>query len=940
MSAQQVTKEVALQKAKKFFNQSDVVSRRAARKAPQFTLANNRNEFYVFNDEANGGYVVVSGDERMPDVLGYSYTGHFDAETIPCNMKAWLEDYAAQVAYLQTHPDVPASRQTAPERDEISPLLNCHFNQGKYYNEKCPILDGEHCWTGCVATAMAQIMYYYQWPKQTTQTIPAYTTGTWKIDMPAIPITSIDWNNILDNYISWNDYSDEQIDAISTLMLLCGTSAEMDYCTYGGSSASLSAAANAFLKYLDYDDLVEFIGRDKCELEEWEQVIYDELNGGRPVLYAGSTETGGGHAFVLDGYKDDYFHVNWGWGGSSDDYFLLTDLCGYNYSQEAIVGIQAAYPDIPRRYAVLDNGKMTLYYDTEMSHRSGTVLPHRDDWSNYKDQITECVIDPSFAYLMPKNLSGLFSGLSQLKSIEGIENLNTSHVMNMNSMFYSCFGLTSLDVSGFKTDNVTGMGYMFYGCSSLTNLDVSGFKTDNVTDMSWMFGACSSLTSLDVSGFKTDNVTSMSCMFNGCSGLTSLDVSGFKTENVKSMSSMFSGCSSLTNLDVSGFKTDNVTNMFGLFSGCSGLTSLDVSGFKTDNVTMMSHMFSGCSGLTSLDVSGFKTDNVMYMGRMFYSCSGLTSVDVSGFKTDNVMNMDRMFYSCSGLTSLDVSGFKTDNVTGMGYMFYGCSRLTSLDVSGFKTDNVTDMSYMFCRCSGLTSLDVSGFKTDRVQNMELMFKGCSGLTSLDVSGFKTDNVTNMCGMFAGCSGLMSLDVGGFRTENVTIMSSMFYRCSGLTNLDVSGFKTDNVTGMNEMFSSCYGLTSLDVSGFKTDKVTNMYIMFSGCLSLTTIYASEHWNMSNVETSDYMFRDCSNLVGGAGTTYNANHTGADYAHIDEGPDNPGYFTYKTPPTGIRTIPKDKQNVKWYTLDGKQTVNSRKGLNIVRMNNGQVRKMVVK
>ena len=198
--AQQVSSELAKQKALTFLTKSDKSStkRSASNKTPRLVLANDRDEFYIFNDEANGGYVVVSGDERMPDILGYSYTGHFDAENIPCNMRAWLEDYANQVIYLRSHPEVQASRRSTTERKEISPLLKCYFNQGKYYNDKCPIIEGEHCLTGCVATAMAQIMYYYQWPKQTADIIPGYKTRSRYLAMPAIPITTIDWDNILE----------------------------------------------------------------------------------------------------------------------------------------------------------------------------------------------------------------------------------------------------------------------------------------------------------------------------------------------------------------------------------------------------------------------------------------------------------------------------------------------------------------------------------------------------------------------------------------------------------------------------------------------------------------------------------------------------------------------------------------------------------------------
>jgi len=353
---------------------------------------------------------------------------------------------------------------------------------------------------------------------------------------------------------------------------------------------------------------------------------------------------------------------------------------------------------------------------------------------------------------------------------------------------------------------------------------------------------------------------------------------------------------------------------------------VDISNLKTDNVTDMSHMFYNCCNLYRLDVSGFKTDNVTNMWNMFSGCSKLTSLDVSGFKTDNVTDMCGMFYGCSGLTSLDVSNFNTANVTDMGSMFNGCSGLTSLDVSSFKTDSVTSMSAMFALCSSLTSLDVSGFKTENVTDMSGMFDYCSKLTSLDVSGFKTDNVTDMSGMFDYCSKLTSLDVSGFKTDKVMGMQNMFSYCSGLTSLDVSGFKTDNVTDMNMMFYNCSGLTSLDVSGFKTDKVWDMRYMFEGCSGLTTIYAGSEWSTAAVTSGDGMFNNCTNLVGGAGTTYDADHTDYTYAHIDGGPSNPGYFTDKNAPAIAEAYAalSDDNTVLTFYYDGQKS--ARNGLDL--------------
>jgi surface protein len=209
-----------------------------------------------------------------------------------------------------------------------------------------------------------------------------------------------------------------------------------------------------------------------------------------------------------------------------------------------------------------------------------------------------------------------------------------------------------------------------------------------------------------------------------------------------------------------------------------------------------------------------------------------------------------------------------------------------------------------------------------------MFSGCSSLTSLDVSGFKTDNVTNMGGMFSGCSGLTNLDVSGFKTDNVTDMGYMFYKCSGLTSLDVSGFKTDNVTNMRAMFCGCSGLTNLDVSSFKTDNVKDMDWMFSGCNELNTIYASEKWNMSNVVESSNMFSQCYKLTGGAGTTYQSTHTNGDYAHIDGGLENPGYFTYKESTNAIHSVKANEDNGSIYGLSGvrlRLNANNTDGLN---------------
>ena len=367
---------------------------------------------------------------------------------------------------------------------------------------------------------------------------------------------------------------------------------------------------------------------------------------------------------------------------------------------------------------------------------------------------------------------------------------------------------------------------------------------------------------------------------NKGTGFSPIAWMGFKTEKVVIEES---------------FKDVLVNSTSAWFMGVESIEGLE--NLNTSNVTSMSFMF-GSSKLTNLDLSHFDTRNVKYMQNMFLRCPNLASVNLSHFDTQNVLNMHWMFGECTSLSNLDLSSFNTENVTDMGSMFSLCSNLTSLDVSGFNTENVTDMGGMFGWCSNLTNLDVSKFKTENVTDMSSMFLGCSSLTSLDVSGFNTEKVTNMHWMFSGCSSLTSLDVSGFNTENVTDMGSMFSRCSNLTNLDVSKFKTENVTDMSRMFSGCSSLTSLDVSGFNTENVTDLSLMFEGCTNLETLYASNSWSMSNVDVSYGMFNSCEKLVGGSGTVYNPKRIDGQYARIDGGYSNPGYFTDKNAyPSGI-------------------------------------------
>ena len=264
------------------------------------------------------------------------------------------------------------------------------------------------------------------------------------------------------------------------------------------------------------------------------------------------------------------------------------------------------------------------------------------------------------------------------------------------------------------------------------------------------------------------------------------------------------------------------------------------------------------------------------------STTGASSFDLSGFNTVNVTNMTNMFRATKA-TTLDISNLDTSNVTDMSYMF-SSSKATSLNLNGIDTSNVTNMHAMFMSAYA-TTIDISSFDTSNVTDMGSMFS-TSRATEIILGKINTTNVTDMSGMFSN-SYATTLDVSNLNTSKVIDMNRMFFSIS-LTTLDLSNFDTSNVTNMEDMFSSCDAVT-IDVSSFDTSKVTNMSSMFFYLKKLKTIYVSNKFVTTAVTDSTSMFERSTNLVGGAGTTYNSSYIDKTYAHIDGGTSNPGYFT---------------------------------------------------
>lgn len=309
-------------------------------------LSKEKEAYYIYTSpEETKGFVIVSGDKRMPAVLGYSDQNDFDVNNIPPNVKYWLDSYAEYYLMLQDiqAPELSSVTSSKVVR-EVPPLIDSNWGQGKPYNQLCPLVGRERCATGCVATAMAQVMNLYKYPDRGKGSI-SYVTNSKRISVNRNFEHDINWKNILNDYSG--AYSSAQANAIAELMFSCGASVRMDYNTSSG--AYQWDLVPAYVENFGYDEDAAFMYRDQCTTSDWHNILVNELDNGHPVNYGGSGITGG-HSFVFDGYrlKEDSsfpeYHINWGWDGDFDGYYIITDLTPYlynfNYNQQITLGIK------------------------------------------------------------------------------------------------------------------------------------------------------------------------------------------------------------------------------------------------------------------------------------------------------------------------------------------------------------------------------------------------------------------------------------------------------------------------------------------------------------------------------------------------------------------------------------------------------------------------
>lgn len=353
MNATAINEQEAGDIARQFWAGKATTQMRAASNATittAFTVRSNSNDnlLYVFNQGENEGFVIIAGDNSVDNaVLGYCDSGSFDYNNIPDNMRWWLDQYAEQIELGRNNPQRAKAEAYVSKFDKnVGPLVEARWSQEAPYNNLCPNYSTTmKSATGCVATAMAQIMYHHKYPEHGVGTKDVYIGSS--VEVIDFANTTYEWDVMTPVYSSLSTQA--ECDAVATLMYHVGRSVDMSYGEVSGAVSSY--AATAWANHWNYDKGMVHRERAYYTIDEWETMIMEDIDNSRPILYHGQSPTGG-HAFVLDGYNSEgYVHINWGWNGMSNGYFLLHALSpeeqgtggfsgGYNNGQGAIFGIQ------------------------------------------------------------------------------------------------------------------------------------------------------------------------------------------------------------------------------------------------------------------------------------------------------------------------------------------------------------------------------------------------------------------------------------------------------------------------------------------------------------------------------------------------------------------------------------------------------------------------
>ena len=431
--------------------------------------------------------------------------------------------------------------------------------------------------------------------------------------------------------------------------------------------------------------------------------------------------------------------------------------------------------------------------------------------------------------------------------------------------------------------------YMFSYFSYLTYIDIPSLDTSITQNMEFMFSSLYSIENLDLSSLNTINVTNMNRMAYGNKNLKNISFHGIDTRNVIDMNSLLAISDNLEYVDFTGMdfrNYDSVTQSYGF------ITYLTGGGNNRGGIKKL-----------ILDYAILPAD----MSHGLYYMTNVEEISLKNTDTSNVTDMKFMFFNDNNLKRLDLSSFDTSNVTDMEWMFEHCYEMEEIDVSSFDTSNVTNMNAMFYENKKLKKLDLSNFDIRKVTSIGEMLDSCYSLEELDLSNWDFSNFPVTTSESYKPLTLMnitytdSIPLKILTVNNIKLPAESYYYFGGLKNVEIININNPIVrenTNFNYLFADNPKLKEIHLENLDTSNVAVMENMFWNDTNLTTIYTSNKFKVNQVQSSTNMFLNATKIVGGNGTTYDANHVDKEYARVDEA-GSPGYFT-NTTSTTVKTI----------------------------------------
>jgi len=844
------------------------------------------SDYYLFTINGDQGFVIIAGEDRARQVLAYGSQA-INIKQVPDNLQWLLSHYTEQIEYLHSHPDALPQPPQQQSGITVQPMLTTRWDQGTPYRNLCPLIDGNPATTGCVATAMAQIMNFWKYP-EILPSLPGYTTSTHSIQVPALPPISAEWNLMQESYKE-GSYTQDQAIAVATLMRYCGQSAKTDY-TIANSGAWLHDQLDGFKRF-GYSDNATCIWRSNYTESLWNDLILDDLTAGRPVSYAGR-DGNTSHNFVIDGYDGSRYHINWGWSGNFDGYFELDAMSVSGYkptdNQQMLHGIapdKNALPnygfDIATRdfnYIYLANDCLAVAYKAE-GYTGEVRIPDIIHF-NGKAYTVTAIDNEAFSRCdltsieMPNTITNIgkraFSQCIKLQQV----NLSQAITLLPDNVFAGCISLNDIIIP----DQVTDIGNSAFKGTSLSSVILPD-KVTCIGDSSFM--RCDKLSHVSIKG---PVVTIGAGAFTGCAQLQAITI----PEGVMTIGEKAFGNTSLIEISLPSTLQSLGASAF---EGCHTLHSVSFNG-QLDLIDKAT--FKNCETLSSINLptSLKRIDNDAFKG------TGLTDIILP----DQITDIGSCaFMNCTALTHATIGA----DVSSLGDQAFANAPLDSLNclcvmpptasadcfasrvyqeaclTVPFTSQHLYGIVEPWNRFSHIMQGDSSGIISD---NEFIYYK--TGEHSVTLASYRgcSDSVVIPESIAIGDSSLMVTAIGKCAfmfcndIKSVIIPSTVtaidnyaFYHCSGInrlalpnqvSSLGAGAFEScDHLLtiqlneGLKEIgynaFAKCTALSSIEIP---TTVETIGHHAFSYCNGLTEILIPD----AVTSLGSYVFDHCEHL----------------------------------------------------------------------------------